>query len=47
LRSFDRILVMRDGRVDQDGSPDKLMARDGLYRELIKREMGRLTRQAA
>jgi ATP-binding cassette, subfamily B, bacterial len=47
LRSFDRILVMRDGRVDQDGSPDKLMARDGLYRDLIKREMGRLTRQAA
>jgi ATP-binding cassette, subfamily B, bacterial len=47
LRSFDRIVVLRDGRVDQDGSPDKLMAREGLYRELIKREMGRLVQKAA
>jgi ATP-binding cassette, subfamily B, bacterial len=47
LRSFDRIVVLRDGRVDQDGSPEKLMARDGLYRELIKREMGRLVQRAA
>jgi ATP-binding cassette, subfamily B, bacterial len=47
LRSFDRIVVLRDGRVDQDGSPDKLMARDGLYRDLIKREMGRLVQRAA
>jgi ABC-type multidrug transport system fused ATPase/permease subunit len=39
--------VLRDGRVDQDGSPDKLMARDGLYRDLIKREMGRLVQRAA
>jgi ATP-binding cassette subfamily B protein len=47
LRSFDRIVVLQEGHVDQDGPPDKLMRREGLYRELIKREMSRLTKQAA
>src|SRR5207244_1698722 len=31
LRSFDRIIVLREGRIDQDGPPDKLMRRDGPY----------------
>ncbi len=31
----------------QDGPPDKLMRRDGLYRELVMREMNRLSKQAA
>jgi ATP-binding cassette subfamily B protein len=47
LRSFDRIVVLHDGYVDQDGPPDKLMRREGPYRQLLLREMNRLTQQAA
>jgi ATP-binding cassette subfamily B protein len=47
LRSFDRIIVLRKGRIDEDGPPDKLMRRDGPYRELVRQEMSRLGRQAA
>jgi ATP-binding cassette, subfamily B, bacterial len=47
LRSFDRIVVLQDGRVSQDGSPDKLMKSDGRYRQLIMQEMSRLTQRAA
>ena len=47
LRSFDRIVLLQDGQVVQDGDPDKLMQRDGPYRRLVMREMGRLSRKAA
>jgi ATP-binding cassette, subfamily B, bacterial len=47
VRNFDRIVVLQTGRVIQDGSPDQLMRREGLYRELVQREMDRLARQAA
>src|SRR5262249_33004613 len=47
LRSFDRIVVLRRGRIDEDGPPDKLMRRDGPYRELVRQEMSRLAKQAA
>ncbi len=47
LRSFDRIVVLQEGCVVQDGPPDKLLRRDGLYRDLVMREMTRLTKQAA
>ena len=47
LRSFDRIEVLQEGRLRQDGPPDKLVRRDGLYRELVMREMNRLSKQAA
>ena len=47
LRSFDRIVMLQEGRVVQDGDPDKLMQRDGPYRHLVMREMGRLSRKAA
>ena len=40
LRSFDRIVVLQAGQVVQDGAPDGLMRRDGLYRQL--KEGGRL-----
>jgi ATP-binding cassette, subfamily B, bacterial len=47
VRSFDRVVVMQLGKVVQDGPPDHLVLRDGLYRELVQREMDRLNRQAA
>jgi len=47
LRSFDRIVVLADGHVMQDGAPDDLARRDGPYRELLAREMSRLRQRAA
>jgi ATP-binding cassette subfamily B protein len=47
LRSFDRIVMLHNGGIVEDGSPDALMQRDGPYRRLIMHEMGRLTRRAA
>jgi ATP-binding cassette subfamily B protein len=47
LRSFDRIIVLRDGRVSQDGQPGLLMRHDGQYRRLVMREMSHLAEQAA
>jgi ATP-binding cassette subfamily B protein len=38
LRSFDRIIVMRDGRIIQDGAPDELMRSGGPYRELVRQQ---------
>jgi ATP-binding cassette, subfamily B, bacterial len=43
LRNFDRIVVLDDGKAVQDGPPDRLMVRDGPYRELVRREMARLS----
>src|SRR6202451_71521 len=47
VRNFDRIVVLQAGEVIQDGAPDLLMRREGLYRQLVQREMDRLARQAA
>jgi ATP-binding cassette subfamily B protein len=47
LRSFDRIVVMQDGRIDQDGPPAKLMRSNGPYRKLLLQEMNRLSKEAA
>ena len=47
VRGFDRIVVMRSGRVVQDGPPDLLVRRDGFYRELVEQEITRLSRQRA
>jgi ATP-binding cassette subfamily B protein len=38
VRSFDRIVVLQAGRVVQDGSPDQLAHRDGIYRDLLRRQ---------
>jgi len=45
LRDFDRIVVLDRGRVAQDGSPDALLRRHGLYRDLVGREASRLMEQ--
>jgi ATP-binding cassette, subfamily B, bacterial len=42
LRNFDRIVVLRSGRVIEDGSPDWLIERRGTYYELLCSEMNRL-----
>ncbi|MCA6108554.1 ABC transporter ATP-binding protein [Bradyrhizobium cenepequi] len=47
LRSFDRVVVLQGGRIVEDGPPDILVQGRGPYRELVAREMGRLTTQAA
>jgi ATP-binding cassette, subfamily B, bacterial len=47
VRNFDRIVVLQTGHVVQDGAPDVLMRREGLYRQLVQREMNRLAQQAA
>jgi ATP-binding cassette subfamily B protein len=41
LRDFDRIVVMQEGHIVQDGSPAELERRPGPYRELLGRQ-GRL-----
>jgi ATP-binding cassette, subfamily B, bacterial len=41
-RSFDRILVVDHGAIVQDGSPNQLLKREGLYRELVQVELNRL-----
>jgi ATP-binding cassette, subfamily B, bacterial len=46
VRNFDRIVVLQLGEVVQDGAPDLLMRRDGLYRQLVQREMNRLGKEA-
>ncbi|HWT98622.1 MAG TPA: ATP-binding cassette domain-containing protein, partial [Terriglobales bacterium] len=47
LRGFDRIVVLQDGKVIQDGAPDQLLRKQGQYRELIKLEMSRLNHPSA
>ncbi|MFL5100549.1 MAG: ABC transporter ATP-binding protein, partial [Xanthobacteraceae bacterium] len=47
LRNFDRIVVLQDGQVVQDGPPDKLVRHPGRYRELVQQEVTRLARHAA
>jgi ATP-binding cassette subfamily B protein len=47
VRGFDRIVLLQDGRVMEDGSPESLLSRDGPYRRLIRSELGRLRQTAA
>jgi len=47
LRTFDRIIVMRDGRIVQDGAPDELMRRGGPYRELVRQQTLQVAKRAA
>ena len=47
MRNSDRVVVMQSGQVVQDGPPDLLLRRDGLYRDLVYREIGRLAKHQA
>ena len=47
VRNFDRIVVLQLGKVVQDGPPDLLVRGEGVYRQLVEREMDRLTQRAA
>jgi ATP-binding cassette, subfamily B, bacterial len=38
LQSFDRIIVMDQGRIIEDGAPNVLAARGGPYRELLRKQ---------
>ncbi|MFL9869511.1 ABC transporter ATP-binding protein [Paraburkholderia fungorum] len=45
LQSFDRIVVIDRGHVVQDGSPTKLAARPGVYRDTLARQRRRISTQ--
>lgn len=45
LRNFDRILVLRSGVIEEDGAPEALMQREGIYHGLVNRELARLAEQ--
>jgi ATP-binding cassette subfamily B protein len=47
LRGFDRIVVMQAGLVCEDGPPQVLVRRKGVYCNLLQGEVARLSRQAA
>jgi len=46
LRNFDRVVVLRGGRVAQDDHANKLIRRDDLYRDRTSREERRASRAA-
>src|SRR5271154_3050375 len=46
LRNFDRVVMLKGGKIIEDGSPDRLMQGQGPYRELITQEISRLASAA-
>jgi ATP-binding cassette subfamily B protein len=47
VRSFDRIVMLHEGEVLEDGPPDRLMRHNGPYGQTVRRELDRLTSSAA
>ena len=47
LRHFDRVVVLKAGKIIEDGPPDRLMQGEGPYRDLVTQEMSRLAKFAA
>ncbi len=47
LRNFDRVILLKSGKIIEDGPPGRLMQRPGPYRELVTLEMTRLAQHAA
>ena len=46
LTDVDRVLVLQNGRIEQDGTPDQLMKVDGYFRDMMFRAEEPLTRSA-
>ena len=42
VRNFDRIVVLNGGRIVEDGPPEELFRRNGIYRQLVSGEIARL-----
>jgi ATP-binding cassette subfamily B protein len=47
LRNFDRVVMLRGGRIIEDGPPDRLMQGQGPYRDLVTQEINKLAKFAA
>jgi ATP-binding cassette subfamily B protein len=47
LRNFDRVVVLKAGKIIEDGSPDRLMQGKGPYRDLVTQEINKLAKFAA
>ncbi len=47
LRNFDRVVMLKAGKIIEDGPPARLMQGQGPYRELVNQEMSRLATHAA
>ena len=47
LRNFDRVVVLKAGKIIEDGSPDRLMQGQGPYRDLVTQEINKLAKFAA
>jgi ATP-binding cassette, subfamily B, bacterial len=46
LRNFDRVVMLKAGKIIEDGPPDRLMQGEGPYRQLVTQEMSRLASAA-
>jgi ABC-type multidrug transport system fused ATPase/permease subunit len=40
LTDVDRVLVLRDGRIEQDGSPEELLKVDGYFHQMMTAQDG-------
>ena len=47
VRSFDRVVMLHEGAVLEDGPPDHLIRHDGPYGQIVRRELSRLASSAA
>ena len=47
LRNFDRVVMLKGGKIIEDGPPDRLMQGEGPYRDLVTQELSRLATHAA
>jgi len=47
VRGFDRIVMLHEGEIVEDGSPDHLIKHDGPYGQIVRSEMRRLASNAA
>jgi ATP-binding cassette subfamily B protein len=47
VRGFDRVIMLHEGEILEDGPPDHLIRHDGPYGQIVRRELGRLASNAA